>query len=108
MAKKFFDLVKSSNFYAPSKPFQWFATAHGESGESVSCDVKSRTNASALPVSSSIFCECSGKFAVQVFRWDSTVNRFLFLVTISSTLSDSEMNVDSEESEIYYIAEDTK
>ena len=33
--KKNFDLVKSSNFYAPSKPsFQWFATAHGESGES--------------------------------------------------------------------------
>ena len=79
-----------------------------ESGESVSCDVKSRTKASALPVSSSIFCECSGKFAVQVFRWDSTVNRFLFLVTISSTLSDSEMNVDSEDSEIYYVAEDTK
>ena len=47
-------------------------------------------------------------FAVQVFRWDSTVNRFLFLVTISSTLSDSEMNVDSEDSEIYFIAEDTK
>ena len=35
LAKKIFDLVKSSNFYAPSKPsFQWFATAHGESGES--------------------------------------------------------------------------
>ena len=108
LAKKFFDLVKSSNFHAPSKTeFQWFATAHGESGESVSCDVKSRTNASALPVSSSIFCECSGKFAAQVFRWGSTVKRFLFLVTISSTSSDSEMNVDSEDSEIYYIA-DTK
>ena len=28
LAQKFFDLVKSSNFYAPSKPsFRWFATA---------------------------------------------------------------------------------
>ena len=69
LAKKNFDLVKSSNFYAPSKPsFHWVATAHGESGESVSGDVKSRTNAS----------------------------------------SDSEMNVDSEDSEIYYIVEDMK
>ena len=63
-----------------------------------------RLSQSALP----FFCECSGKFATQVFRWDSTVNRFLFLVTISSTSSDSEMNFDSEDSEIYYIAEDTK
>ena len=35
LAQKFFDLVKSSNLYAPSKPsFQWIATALGESGES--------------------------------------------------------------------------
>ena len=34
LAQKLFDLVKSSNCYAPSKPsFEWFATAHGESGE---------------------------------------------------------------------------
>ena len=33
-------------------------------------------------------------------------NRFLFLLTISSTLSDSEMSIDSEDSEIYYIAEE--
>ena len=34
-AQKCFDLVKSSNCYAPSKPsFRWFATAQGESGES--------------------------------------------------------------------------
>ena len=110
--KFFFDLVKSSNFYAPSKPsFQWFATAHGESGESVSCDVKSRTNASAVsvvPVRSSIFYEYSSDFAAPIFRWDSTVNRFLFLVTMFSTSSDSEMNVNSEDSEIYHIAEDMK
>ena len=100
LTKKFFYLVKSSNFYAPSKPsFQWFATAHGESGESVRCDVKSRTNASAVPVRSSIFYECSSDFTAQVFRWDSIVNRFLFLETASSTSSDSEMNVDSEDSE---------
>ena len=35
LAQKFFDLVKSSNFYVPSKPsFRWFVTAQGESGES--------------------------------------------------------------------------
>ena len=55
MAKKVFDLIKSSNFYGPSKPsFQWFATAHGESGVSESCDVKSRTNASAVPVTGGV------------------------------------------------------
>ena len=33
--QKFFDLVKSLNFYAPLKPsFVWFMTEHGESGES--------------------------------------------------------------------------
>ena len=107
MAKKFFDLIKSSNFYGPSKPsFQWFATAHEESGESESCDVKSRTNASAVPVRSSILHECRNYFAAQVFLWDSTVNRFLFLVTMSSTSSDFKMNFDSEDSQIYYIAED--
>ena len=107
MAKKIFDLIKSSNFYGPSKPsFQWFATAHGESGVSESCDVKSRTNASAVPVRSSILHECRGYFAAQVFRWDSTVNRFLFLVPMSSTSSDFKMNFDSEDSQIYYIAKD--
>ena len=35
---------------------------------------------------------------------DSTVDRFLFLVTMSSTSSDSKITFDSEESEIYYIA----
>ena len=35
LAQKFFDLVESSNFYAPSKlSFRGFATAQGESGES--------------------------------------------------------------------------
>ena len=52
--------------------------------------------------------ECRSDFAAQVFCWDSTVNRFLFLVTMSSTSSDSEMSFDSEDSEIYYIAEDMR
>ena len=48
-------------------------------------------------------------FRAQGFRWDSTVDKFLFLVTMSSTSSDSEMTFDSEDSEIYYIAlEDTR
>ena len=68
LAKKFFDLIKSSNFYGPSKPsFQWFATAHGESGESESCDVKSRMNASAVPVRSSILHECEELFCCTSF-----------------------------------------
>ena len=36
-----------------------------------------------------------------IFRWDSTVDRFLFLLTMSSTSSDSEMSFDSEGSGIY-------
>ena len=109
LAQKFFDLVKSSNFYSPSIPsFQWFVTVHGESGESLSCDVKSGTKASAVPVRSYILHECRSHFAAQAFRWNSTVNRFLFLITMSSTSSDSEMNFDSEDSEIYYIADDMK
>ena len=33
LAQKFFDLVKSSSFYAPSKPsFEWFMTVHGNLG----------------------------------------------------------------------------
>ena len=40
------------------------------------------------------------------FAGGSTVDRFLFLSTISSTSSDSEMSFDSEDSEIYYIAEE--
>ena len=63
-----------------------------------------RLSQSALLFSASAVANSPYKF----FRWDSTVNRFLSLVTIFSTLSDSEMNVDSEDSEIYYIAEDTK
>ena len=47
-------------------------------------------------------------FRAQGFHWESTVDKFLFLVTMSSTSSDSEMTFDSEDSEIYYIAEDTK
>ena len=79
-----------------------------ESGERQSCDVKFRTNASPVPVRSSILHECRSDFAAQVFCWDSTVNRFLFLVTMSSTSSDSEMCFDSEDSEIYYITEDMR
>ena len=93
--QKVFDLVKSSSFYAPSKPsFKWFKTAHGESEERQSCDVKSRTNASPVPVRSSILDECRSDLAAQGFCWNSTVNKFLLLVTMSSTSSDSEMSFD--------------
>ena len=61
---------------------------------------------SAVPVRSSILHECRSYFAALVFRWDSTVNRFLFLVTMSSTSSDFKMKFDSEDSQIFYIAED--
>ena len=71
-----------------------------------SCDVTSRTNASAVPVRPFTLSGRRSLFAAQVFRWGSTVNRFLFLSTISSTSSDSEMSFDSEDSEIYYIAEE--
>ena len=80
-------------------------TGHGSRS---GCDVKSRTYASAVPVRSSILQECRSHFPCKGFRWDSTVDKFLFLVTMSSTSSDSEMTFDSEDSEIYYIAEDTR
>ena len=86
----------------------WFTaelTGHGSRSE---CDVKSRTNASAVPVRSSILQSVEAIFRAQGFRWDSTVDKFLFLVTMSSASSDSEMTFDSEDSEIYYIAEDTR
>ena len=47
-------------------------------------------------------------FRAQGFRWDSTVDKFLFLVTMSSTSSESKMTFDSEDTEIYYIAENTR
>ena len=62
----------------------------------------------AVRVRSSILHGCGSDFTSRVFRWDSTVDRFLFLVTISSTSSDSKRIFDSEESEIYYIAEDMR
>jgi len=40
------------------------------------------------------------------YRWDSAVDRFLFSQTMSSSSSDSKMSIDSENSEIYYIAEE--
>ena len=71
-----------------------------------SCDVTSRTKASAVPVRPFTLSDRRSLFAAQVFRWGSTVNGFLFLTTISSTSSDSGMSFDSEDSEIYYIAEE--
>ena len=68
--------------------------------------VKSRTKASAVPVGPFTLSERRSFFAAQVFRWGSTVDRFLFLSTIFSTSSDSELSFDSEDSEIYYIAEE--
>ena len=61
-----------------------------------------------LSQSGLLFCRSvEAIFRAQGFRWDSTVDKFLLLVTMSSTSSDSEMTFDSEDSEIYYIAEDT-
>ena len=55
-----------------------------------------------LSQSGLLFCTSVGAiFAAQVFRWDSTVNRFLFLVPMSSTSSDFKMNFDSEDSQIH-------
>ena len=55
-----------------------------------------------------LFCRSiEAIFRAQGFRWDSTVDKFLFLVTMSSTSSDSEMTFDSEDTEIYYIAKET-
>ena len=51
---------------------------------------------------------CRSNIVAQVFRWDSTVDGFLFLETMSFTSSDSEMPFDSEDAEIHYIAEDVK
>ena len=65
-------------------------------------------NALTVPVRSSILHECRSHLTAQAFRWNSTINRFLFLITMSSTSLDSEMNFDSEDSEIYYIAENMK
>ena len=62
----------------------------------------------AVRVRSSILHGCGSDFTTQVFCWDSTVDRFLFLVTMSSTSSDSKIAFDSEESEIYHIAEDMR
>ena len=102
MPQKFFDLVKSSNFCAPLKPgFVRFTTEHGESGESKAVtSLRERT----LRLSQSGLLLCLS--VEQVFRWGSTVNRFLFLSTISSTSSDSQMSFDSKDSEMYYIAEE--
>ena len=53
LTQKFFHLVKSLIFYAPSKPsFKRFTPTHGESVESKACDVKSGTNTSAVLVDS--------------------------------------------------------
>jgi len=54
-----------------------------------------------------LFCPSVETFLQhKFFRWDSAVDRFLFLLTMSSSSSDSEMSFDSENSEIYYIAEE--
>ena len=84
LAQTFLDLVKSSSFYAPSKPsFEWFETAHRESGERQSCDVKSRTNAS--PVRSSILHRCGSDFAAQVFLL-GLHSQQIYLVSIILTM----------------------
>lgn len=62
--------------------------------------VKSRKNASAV-----VNFKCRSLFATQVLHRDSTINRFPFLLTMSSTSLDSKRSFNSEGSEICYIAE---
>jgi len=63
-----------------------------------------RLSQSGLLLCSSVEAFLQHKF----FRWDSAVDQFLFLVTMSSSSSDSELRFDSENSEIYYIAEENE
>ena len=107
MPQKFFDLVKSSNFCAPLKPsFVWFTTEHGESGESKAVtslrERKLRLSQSGLLLCASVEAFLPHKF----FAGAPQTTDFCFLSTISSTSSGSEMSFDSEDSEIYYIAEE--
>ena len=107
LGQKCFDLVKSLNLiYFIFFIFEWFKTTHRESGESLSCYVKLRTNASALLFRCSIFNHCrTGRCRCRWFCWHFTSDKFLLLVTMSSTSSDSDMTFDSEQSDIYYVAE---
>ena len=66
-------------------------------------------NALAVLVRSFTLSECRTVEAFlqhKFFHQDSAVDCFLFLLTMSSSSSDSEMSFDSENSEIYYIAEE--
>ena len=90
----------------PSKlSFGWFATAHGESGESKGCALNRKRTLQLFQSGSFKSHECRRHFATQFSRCDSTVYKFLFLRSMSSSSSDSEISFDSEDSEIYYIAE---
>ena len=73
------------------------------SEQTVTSEQTLRLSQSALLFSASAVANSPHKF----FAGTPQSRDFCFLVTISSTSSDSEMNVDSEDSEIYYIA-DTK
>ena len=104
--QNFFDLLKSSSFCAPLKPsFVWFTTEHGESGESKAVtsipERKLRLSQSGL-----LLCLSVEAFLPHKFFAGAPLQQILFLSTISSTSSDSEMSFDSEDSEIYYIAEE--
>ena len=76
-----------------------FATAHGSLGR-VKAVTSIRERTLRLFQSGLLFLtsvEAIGSyFAAQVFRWEFTVDGVLFLITISSTSSDSEMTFDSE------------
>ena len=58
-----------------------------------------------LSQSGLLFCSVVEEILPHKFLcWDSTVDVFLFLETMSFTSSDSEMTCDSEDTEIHYIA----
>ena len=55
-----------------------------------------------------LFCTSVEAILLQKFFTRTTVDRFLFLVTMSSTSLDSEMTFDSEDAEMCYVTEDMR
>ena len=105
--QKFFDLLKSSNFCAPLKPsFVWFTTEHGESGESKAVtslrERKLRLSQSGLLLCASVEAFLPDKF----FAGASQSTDFCFYQQYLLLSRVLKMSFDSEDSEIYYIAEE--
>ena len=101
LAQIFLKSVKSSNFYAPSSGSR---PRVGNLGR-VKAVTSNRERTLRLSQSGLLFCSVVEEILPHKFLcWDSTVDVFLFLETMSFTSSDSEMTFDSEDTEIHYIA----